>query len=337
MMQAILFKGLNQPLQLGTVAMPVPAADEVLIEVCRCGICGSDLHMTQDPAFDIAPGSVLGHEYSGRVVECGKQVSTLKVGDAVAVAPLRGCGHCSSCLRGEPAWCPAFSLQGGGFAQWATAKGHQCRVIPSSVGLKDSALAEPLAVALHGVMRAGLKPGAKVLVLGAGAIGLAVAYWARRLGAAAVAITDLGDWQRERALHLGATHFLVDDGTLPARIAQSLGGAADIVFECVGRPGLIAQAIDHVRPRGTVVVLGLCTVADRFMPFQAMSKEVSLIMSAFFNMNEFCTAVDVLDGPDATPLTMVSETVSLAEMPLAFEALRQRQHQCKVMVAPQQA
>ncbi|CAO3306407.1 MULTISPECIES: alcohol dehydrogenase catalytic domain-containing protein [unclassified Pseudomonas] len=336
-MQAILFNGLNQPLQLGTVAMPVPAADEVLIEVCRCGICGSDLHMTRDPAFNITPGSVLGHEYSGRVVECGKQVNNLKVGDAVAVAPLRGCGQCASCLRGEPAWCPAFSLQGGGFAQWATAKGHQCRVIPSSVGLKDSALAEPLAVALHGVMRAGLKPGAKVLILGAGAIGLAVAYWARRLGAATVAITDLGDWQRERALHLGATHFLVGDGALPACIAQNLGSAADIVFECVGRPGLIAQAIDHVRPRGTVVVLGLCTVADKFMPFQAVSKEVNLIMSAFFNMDEFCAAVDVLDGPDATPLTMVSETVSLAEMPLAFEALRQRQHQCKVMVAPQQA
>ena len=99
-MQAILFNGLNQPLQLGTVAMPVPAADEVLIEVCRCGICGSDLHMTQDPAFNIAPGSVLGHEYSGRVVECGKQVNNLKVGDAVAVAPLRGCGQCASCLRG---------------------------------------------------------------------------------------------------------------------------------------------------------------------------------------------------------------------------------------------
>ena len=151
-------------------------------------------------------------------------------------------------------------MQGGGFAQWATARSHQCRLIPSSVGLKDSALAEPLAVALHGVMRAGLKPGAKVLILGAGAIGLAVAFWARRLGAGAVAITDLGDWQRERALHLGATHFLVADEVVPGRVEQSLGGPADIVFECVGRPGLIAQAIDQVRPRGTVVVLGLCTV-----------------------------------------------------------------------------
>lgn len=336
-MQAILFKQLNEPLQLGRLPTPEPEADEVLIEVCRCGICGSDLHMTQDPAFNIAPDSVLGHEYSGRVVECGKQVSDLKVGDAVTVAPLRGCGQCASCQRGEPAWCSAFSLQGGGFAQWATAKSHQCRVIPSSVGLADSALAEPLAVALHGVMRARLKPGAKVLILGAGAIGLAVAFWARRLGASTVAITDLGDWQRDRAFHLGASHFLVDDGTLHRRVPEIMGGPPDIAFECVGRPGLIAQAIAHVRPRGTVVVLGLCTVADTFMPFQALSKELNLVTSAFFTMDEFCTAVDVLAGPQAAPLTMVSHTVSLAEMPQAFEALRQHQHQCKVMVAPQQA
>lgn len=333
-MQAVVFNALHQPLQLSTLATPEPQADEVLIEVCRCGICGSDLHMTHDPAFGIAPGSVLGHEYSGRVVECGRRANGLRVGDHVAVAPLRGCGECASCRRGEPAWCSAFALQGGGFAQFATAKAHQCMVLPASVGLADSALAEPLAVALHGVMRAGLRPGARVLILGAGVIGLAVAFWARRLGAAKVCITDLGDWQRERALELGASDFLVDGGELGGRVVASLGAAPDIVFECVGRPGLIAKAVEHVRPRGTVVLLGLCTVADSFMPFRALSKEINLITSAFFNLDEFSAALDVLDAPHALPLAMVSDTVSLAAMPQAFEALRQRTHQCKVMVAP---
>ncbi|WP_249673929.1 zinc-dependent alcohol dehydrogenase [Pseudomonas abieticivorans] len=333
-MQAIVFKAPHQPLQVASLPAPTPGPDEVLIEVCRCGICGSDLHMTHDPTFAIAPDTVLGHEYSGRVVECGAQVNGLRVGDHVAVAPLRGCGQCEHCRRGEPAWCAAFSLQGGGFAELATARAHQCVVLPASIGLADSALAEPLAVALHGVMRARLRPGAKVLVLGAGAIGLAVAYWARRLGAAKVCITDLGDWQRERALQLGASDFLVDDGNLARRIPECLGGPPDIVFECVGRPGLIAAAVEHVRPRGTVVILGLCTVADSFMPFRALSKEVSLVTSAFFNLDEFRAALDVLDGPHATALAMVSDTVSLAAMPQAFEALRQRTHQCKVMVAP---
>ena len=318
-MQAIVFKAMQHPLQLATLPTPTPRPDEVLIEVCRCGICGSDLHMTHDPAFAIAPNTVLGHEYSGRVIECGSQVSGLRVGDHVAVAPLRGCGQCDSCRRGEPAWCSDFSLQGGGFAELATAKAHQCVVLPSSIGLADSALAEPLAVALHGVVRARLRPGAKVLIL----------------GAAKVCITDLGEWQRERALHLGASTFLVNDASLERRIAESLGAPPDIVFECVGRPGLIAQAIEYVRPRGTVVILGLCTVADSFVPFKALSKEVNLVTSAFFNLDEFRAAIDVLDSPHAVPLGMVSNTVSLAQMPQAFEALRQRTDQCKVMVAPQ--
>ncbi|WP_455922782.1 zinc-dependent alcohol dehydrogenase [Pseudomonas putida] len=333
-MQAIVFKGLQQPLQLQALALPQPRADEVMIEVCRCGICGSDLHMTHDPAFAVPTGTVLGHEYSGRVVECGAQVSGVRVGDHVAVAPLRGCGRCARCQRGQPAWCTEFSLQGGGFAQWATARQQQCVVLPAAVGVADSALAEPLAVALHGVMRARLRPGARVLILGAGAIGLAVAFWARRLGAARVCITDLGDWQRERALHLGASDFLVNDDSLPGRVLDSLGAPPDIVFECVGRPGLIAQAVEQVRPRGTVVILGLCTVADSFMPFRVLSKEVNLVTSAFFDLSEFQAAVDVLEGPNATPLAMVTRTVSLAQLPQAFEGLRQRTHQCKVMVAP---
>jgi len=336
-MQAIVFNELHAPLQLATVAAPQPAADEVLIEVCRCGICGSDLHMTEDPAFSISPGSILGHEYSGRVVECGSEVDRLRVGDHVAVAPLRGCGQCVSCQLGEPAWCRAFSLQGGGFAQLATAKLHQCVVLPKGVGVAASALAEPLAVALHGVMRAGLQPGAKVLILGAGAIGLAVAFWARRLGAGAVVITDLADWQRERALLLGASDLLVNDADLAWRIPAQLGGPPDVVFECVGRPGLIAQAIEYVKPRGSVVILGLCTVTDSFTPFRALSKEVNLLTSAFFNHAEFCAAIDVLEGPYATPLALVSDTVTLAEMPKVFDALRHRTHQCKVLVAPQSA
>lgn len=336
-MQAVVFTALHQPLQLTTLPPPEPRADEVLIEVCRCGICGSDLHMTHDATFGIAPGTVLGHEYSGRVVECGNQVTGLRVGDPVAVAPLRGCGECFTCRRGEPAWCSAFTLQGGGFAQLAIAKAHQCVVLPNSAGLADSALAEPLAVALHGVIRAGLRPGARVLILGAGVIGLAVAFWARRLGASKVCVTDIAGWQRERALELGASHFLLNDDELGTLVHESLGASPDIVFECVGRPGLIAQAVEHVRPRGTVVILGLCTVADSFVPFRALSKEINLVTSAFFNLDEFSAALDILDAPPALPLAMISETVSLSSMPQAFEALRQRTHQCKVMVAPQLA
>ena len=128
-MKAAIFHELHQPLAIESVADPKPAADEVLVRVGRCGICGSDLHMTEEPAFGVPPGTVLGHEFAGEIVEAGKDVSGLRVGDRVAVAPLRGCGACPSCLAGEPAWCQRMMLQGGGYAELALATDRQFRSV----------------------------------------------------------------------------------------------------------------------------------------------------------------------------------------------------------------
>ncbi|MGH8220529.1 MAG: zinc-binding dehydrogenase, partial [Steroidobacteraceae bacterium] len=255
-------------------------------------------------------------------------------GDRVAVAPVRGCGRCPSCLAGEPAWCKQLMLQGGGYAEFAVAKDRQCLRLPATTAVEDGALVEPLAVALHGVMLAGLTPGAKVMVMGAGPIGLGVAYWARRLGATGVAVTDLTLLQADRAMEMGATAFIKADEEAVRTVDGALGGAPDVVFECVGRPGILARALEHVRPRGLIVMLGLCTAPDSFVPFQAVSKEVRILTSAFFNMGEYRAALDVLDGGRSTAKAMVTGTVSLSEMPDVFEALRQRTSQCKVMVRP---
>jgi threonine dehydrogenase-like Zn-dependent dehydrogenase len=306
----------------------------VLLKVCRCGICGSDLHITDDPVFGATRGDVLGHEFSGEVLEVGSAVTDLKVGDQISVAPLKGCGHCDSCRRGEPAWCAQMALIGGGYAQYAAVAARQCRKLPWGISAADGALAEPLAVALHGLTQSGLKPGDRVLIVGAGAIGLAVAFWARRLGAGAVAVSDLHRHQETRAMELGASAFFEAGPDLVAQVSSQLGGAPDIVFECVGKPGLIDHCIAHVRPRGTVVVLGLCTATDHFDAFRAISKEVRIVMSVFFNMQEFGCAIDALDGGRFAPQALISETIGLGELPKVFEALRQRTTQCKVLVDP---
>ena len=210
-MKAAVFHELHKPLVIESVADPRPAGAEILIRVGRCGICGSDLHMTEEPAFGIRSGAVLGHEFAGEIVELGKEVTGFKVGDHVAVAPLRGCGHCSSCLAGEPAWCQTMMLQGGGYAEFALAADRQCRKLPLTTSLEDGALVEPLAVALHGVALSGLAAGARVLVMGAGPIGLGVAFWARRRGAAKVAVLDLTTLQSELAQTMGATSFVTTD------------------------------------------------------------------------------------------------------------------------------
>lgn len=334
-MKAAIFDALGKPLRVGDVDTPEAGRGQVLLKVCRCGICGSDLHMTEDPTFGLQGGEVIGHEFSGEVVDVGAGVSHLKPGDHVSAAPLRGCGECTACKRGEPAWCEKFELIGGGYAEYAALDEIQCRKLPWGISAEDGALAEPLGVALHGIMRARMQPGARVLIVGAGAIGLAVAFWARRMGAAHVVVADIHDHQRDRALDLGATGFVLSGEGMAARVAEACGGSApEIVFECVGKPGLIDHCVDLVAPRGKVVVLGLCTAPDHMDSFRAISKEVEIVMSVFFTMPEFEMAIRALDGGTYAPQHLISDNVSLLSMPEAFEALRTRTTQCKVLVNP---
>ena len=330
-MQAIVFDATGQPLRLTDLQNPTPQPDQVLLQIAACGICGSDLHMTEDPVtFGIGQGMVLGHEFAGTVVARGADVTKLAEGDRVAVAPMFGCGHCAACLSGDPAWCPQMRLIGGGYAELTAVTARQCRILPANVSLTDGALAEPLAVGLHCIMRSGMKPGARVLILGAGPIGLVVAFWARRMGAAAVVVADLNLHQRDRALALGATGFAISDTTLAQTFADTAKAPPDIVFECVGKRGLIDAAIGLVRVHGTVVGVGLCTGGDQWDAFRALSKEVTITMSAFFNMHEFACALDALS--DGKPQALISDRISLTDVPHSFEALRHRTTQCKVLI-----
>lgn len=334
MIRAAVMQGLHQPLIVENMPDPEPGEGEVLVRVGRCGICGSDLHMTEDPAFGRGPGDVLGHEFAGEVVALGSGAEGVCVGDLVSVIPLASCGKCETCLAGEPAWCAHFGLQGGGYAEYALTRPNQCVILPGSASLADGAIIEPLAVALHGVIMSGMKPGDRVLVLGAGPIGLAVGFWAKRRGAARVVVQDIAPFQEERALAMGADAFVAVTQDPVSASDRALGGKADIVFECVGIPGLIAQAVDQVRNRGTILLLGLCTRPDTFDSFAMLSKEVRLITSAFFTRPEYEAALDMLDAGAAEPRLLVTDTIALDEVPAVFEGLKRRTHQCKVLIAP---
>ncbi|MBN8818317.1 MAG: alcohol dehydrogenase catalytic domain-containing protein [Sphingomonas sp.] len=333
-MRAAIMQGLHKPLLVDTLPDPVPGDGELVVKVGRCGICGSDLHMTEDPGYGRGAGDVLGHEFAGEVVAIGQGVEGLRTGDLVSVSPLKSCGHCAACLAGEVAWCAHFGLQMGGYAEFALTRPNQCVKLPQALSLADGAIVEPLAVARHGVTLAGIRPGDKVLVLGAGPIGLAVAFWARRAGAGRVVLQDVADWQRDRALEMGASDFVVDREDPVGASTRALGGFADIVFECVGVPGLIAQAVQQVRPRGTILLLGLCNQPDTFNSFAMLSKEIRLITSAFFTRGEYEASLDALERGAAEPRALVTETISLAQTPDMFESLKRRTHQCKVLIAP---
>jgi len=333
-MKAVTFQELHKPLACETLPDPTPGAGEVVVKVGRCGICGSDLHMTEDAAYGCRHGDVLGHEFAGEVVGLGKSVEGLRTGDLVSVIPLKSCGQCEHCRKGEVQWCAQFGLQGGGYAEYALTRPNQCVKLPASVSIADGAIIEPLAVALHGVNLSGLKAGDKVLVLGAGPIGLAVAFWVKRMGAAKVAVQDIAEFQRSRALDMGADVFVVDPADPVGSAERALGGKADVVFECVGVPGLIAQAVEQVRPRGTILLLGLCTKPDTFNSFAMLSKEVKLVTSAFFTVPDYRASLDALAEGAIEPRLLVTDTISLAETPAVFESLKHRTSQCKVLIAP---
>jgi len=333
--KAAVFDALNVPLNIENVPDPTPGPTEVIVKVGRCGICGSDLHATQDPVFGVQHGAVLGHEYAGEVVARGSQVEGLREGDRVAVMPTHGCGHCASCLVGEFAWCRNHKLKGGGYAQLSVAEPHQCIRLPDTVSLEDGALVEPLAVSLRGVNLSPIRSGSRVLVMGEGPIGLGAIFWAKRLGATKVATTGLTREREDLARTMGSDFFFqASDNDLNAEIDRALGGPPDIVFECVGARGLISQAIDHVKIHGTVVVVGMCTTPDTFSPWAMIQKQAVIQPSAFYGLREFEIAIDTLDAGHVEPHAMISETVSLGDMPPAFEALKERTTQCKVMVDP---
>jgi (R,R)-butanediol dehydrogenase/meso-butanediol dehydrogenase/diacetyl reductase len=334
-LKAPIFKGVGRPLVIEELADPTPAAGEIVIEVARCGICGTDLHMTDGHAQTYPEGSVIGHEFAGEVVAVGPGVTKFKPGDRAAAMPVVGCGHCSNCLAGETMWCDA-GLIGilGGFGQYALGQAHASIRLPQTLSSNDGALVEPLAVSLHGVALADLKPGSRVLVQGAGAIGLGCAFWARQLGAGRVAVTSRSRRNEELAMQMGATAFVASGPDLAGQVGSALGGPPDVVFECVGVPGQLAQAIDVVRARGTVVLLGNCMVADTLYPAQAMFKQIRIQGSMVYSLKEFETVADVLDSGRVDPRAMVTDTIGYAQLPEVFEALRKPTTQCKVMVDP---
>jgi len=332
--KAALFKALRKPLVVEMVADPTPGDGQIVVRVSHCGICGSDLHMTEDPVFGLTPGSILGHEYSGEVVAVGHNVQRVCLGDRVSVMPLHGCWRCPSCVAGEPAWCTQMRIEGGGYGEYSLASEAQCLRLPQVLALGDAALIEPLAVGLHGVTIAQLAPGARVLVIGAGPIGLATVFWARRLGAARVAVIASSNRRESLAYSLGATAFVDPSDSSADAVNCALGAPADFVFECVGKPGMLTRSIEYVRPRGTVVVLGLCTAVESLVPFALVAKEVRVQPAAFYSMRDFEICADALAANSEVPRAMITDTVSLDALPNAFEALRQRNQQCKVMVRP---
>jgi threonine dehydrogenase-like Zn-dependent dehydrogenase len=333
MMTAAIYHSPGQAFSLERVPIPEPGVGEVLIRVGRCGICGSDLQMTSGQGPGFPTGIALGHEYAGEVVALGRGVEGFRVGDRITAMPAKGCGHCASCLAGRPLACTQMQMMMGGFAEYTRVAASSALRLPAGLSLADGALVEPLACALRGVALAQLTRGARVLVLGAGSIGLGVVYWARRLGAGTIACAARSPWRAPLALEQGADHFLSADVQLDDQL-QAAMGPPDVVFECSGAPGMLARAMELVRPGGQVFGLGLCPGHDHFVPALAAAKDISLRFTTGYALDDFRHVLDSLERGALQPRQTIGATIALAELPQTLEAMRLKQTHCKVMVDP---
>ena len=334
-MKAAVFKGPGKPLVIESLDDPVPGEGELVLRVGRCGICGTDLHMTDGHSASFPAGSVLGHEFAGEVVAIGAGVERYKLGDTVAGLAVAGCGRCANCIAGDPMWCEKGLIPAmGGFGQYTRVNALAAIKLPATLSLEDGALIEPLAVGLHGVTLAALGPGARVLILGSGSIGLAAAFWARRFGATDVLVASRSARSHDHAMSMGASCFEQFGEEFPQRVSTALGGAPDVVIECIGIPGMLSMAVEIVRPRGTVVLLGNCMLPDTLIPSLILFKQVRLQGSMVYSRREFEITAEALEAGAVEPRSMITDTVPLAALPAAFEALRRPTYQCKTLVEP---
>ncbi|PRD42937.1 L-idonate 5-dehydrogenase [Phyllobacterium phragmitis] len=317
---------------------------QVEIAIQAGGICGSDLHYYHHGGFGtirLREPMILGHEVAGTVVALGQGVSGLAIGDRVAVSPSRPCNACEYCLKGQQNHCLNMRFYGsampmphiqGAFRQRLIAESWQCHKVADGISINEAAFAEPLAVTLHAVNRAGSLLGKRVLVTGCGPIGALTIIAARAHGAREIVATDVMDAVLEKAREIGAdrTINVAEHGEeLAAYTANK--GYFDVMFEASGNERAVRAGMEVLRPRGILVQLGLG--GDISIPQNlVVSREIDMRGSFRFH-EEFGLAVDLINRRTVDMKPLLSEIFDFRDAVAAFEAAGDRSRSMKVQLS----
>lgn len=312
-------------LTLEDIPEPELAADEVTVEVAACGVCGSDVHGFLGRSAIRIPPMVMGHEFSGWIVAAGANVRAVTLDERVVIQPVIGCGRCASCRAGRSNICLFRQLVGGhrpgGFAQYVTVPASA--VYPISGGLDDVAatLVEPMGNAVHMLGLAGAGIYGRVVILGAGTLGLLTACLARLSGSRRVVVTDTDEHRLRVATRMGADVVLdARDPDTTARILDLTDGGADAVIDAAGVTASRRQAVAATKAGGTVVLLGTGE-PESALPFQdIINREIVLRGSYSSTDDEFRRAIAVLEDGRVNTDGWV-EPVALEQGQAIFERL----------------
>jgi L-iditol 2-dehydrogenase len=313
-----------------------PGAGEVLVASRLVGICGTDVHAAAGHHPFIDRPYRPGHEVVGVVEQVGDGVSDLAAGDRVVLEPNLVCGTCRQCRDGRYNICRNLAVFGcqttGGMADAFLVARDRLHRLPDGMSDELAALVEPLATPVHAVRRAGVGPGSRVAVLGAGAIGLLVLVAARSAGAEVVVVTDVLPAKLERARRLGADEALrADAPDLVERAAAALRGA-DVVFDCVAAASSMAQAVELVDKGGTVMVVGIAAGPTTIPLHLVQDREISVVGSLMYVREDVERAIALLASGAVAASDLVTAVFPLERAAEAFAASADPQ-QVKVLVS----
>lgn len=340
-MKASRFLG-NKTFAVADLPTPHAGPGELVLRNQVCGVCGTDVHIYhgEPGSADVNPPVVLGHEYSGEVVEVGEGVTDFAVGDHVTVDPNIYCGHCAYCQNGKKQLCPSMEAIGvtrdGGFAQYSRIPASQAFKLEPTVPWEAAAMAEPLACCLHGIDLAGIQVGDKVCVVGGGAIGLLMVQLAKLSGASQIVLSEPNEKRRQVGLQLGANAAI--DPTRPDSqevFAQVLGGGANVVIECVGNVPAVKSAFQFAGKGATVLLFSVPKVDATFdLPLFDVYKKELTIKGSFVNPDTHARAVALINSGKVDFGPIITHRFPLDQLPEAI-AMQMSDASIKVVVEAQ--
>lgn len=335
-------------LRLDNIEEPSAKKGEVKLKIQWCGICGSDLHeYTAGPIFipagaphpltgDQAP-IVMGHEFSGQVVEVGEGVTNISVGDRVTVEPVYSCGECEACKQGKYNLCSKMGFYGlagggGGFSEYASVPAHMIHKLPDNVSFEQGALVEPSAVALHAVKQSKVKVGDKVAVFGTGPIGLLVIEALKAAGAAEIYAVELSEQRRQKAEELGAIGIDPTKSDTVEQLKQLTNGGVDVSFEVTGVSPVLTQAINCTKFNGQTMIVSIFEKEASVHPQNIVMQERDV--TGIIGYRDVFPAVISLMAQGYFPADkLVTKRISLNDVvEEGFEGLLKERNHIKILV-----
>ncbi|WP_152658090.1 zinc-binding dehydrogenase [Oceanobacillus sp. CFH 90083] len=335
-MKAITYAG-KEKLSLKELSVPQITAGEALVKVNYGGICGTDMMIYAGVHPRAKPSLVMGHEFSGEVIEMNSE-SPFKIGDKVAVNPIRYCNKCEPCRLGNYHICENLKYIGidlqGGFAEYAKIPIENLHILSNKVKEDEAALIEPLAVAVHTVRRSKFKVGDTVTILGAGPIGILIGMIAKLSGAAEVIISDVSNYRLQIAESYGLTTVNSQEKDLiekVKRITQGVG--ADVVFEVAGNQITADQMISAIKTQGEIMVVSVYKKPPTIDLAKMHFRELSLSTTRCFSPKDFETAIKFMEEDKIDFSKLISHRLPIESFQEGFQLVKESGNSLKVLFA----